>query len=231
MPERKTKKRSTFTIYHGLAASLALHSALGLPFVLSSLTSPVEEPSTLVFELEGMVADSQTEQKVQQEAKGEAKQDEADAAKPEDRPKDVAENDEEAATPPPPPSSAKATQGSAGSNISGDEEQQIAQTIRNDRAAEIDRLKEYVKLLSKKVQSKLVYPDEGRQAGLQGAATVSFAILRTGQIRLETLKIIESSGQPKLDASALKTVRSSIPFAPPPKEMTVAIAVAFGRKH
>jgi protein TonB len=44
------------------------------------------------------------------------------------------------------------------------------------------------------------------------------------------LKIVESSGQPKLDASALKTIRASAPFAPPPKEMTVAIAVAFGRK-
>jgi periplasmic protein TonB len=88
-----------------------------------------------------------------------------------------------------------------------------------------------VKLLSKKVQANLVYPDEARQAGLHGTATVSFAILRTGQIRPETLKVVVSSGQPKLDESALKTIRASIPFDPAPKEMTVAVAVDFGRKR
>jgi periplasmic protein TonB len=108
--------------------------------------------------------------------------------------------------------------------------QQNAQTIKADQQ-EIDRLRDYVKLLTKKVQSNLVYPDEGRQAGLTGTATVSFTILGTGQIRPETLKIVESSGQPKLDAGALKTIRASAPFNPPPKEMTVAIAVAFGRKR
>jgi protein TonB len=81
------------------------------------------------------------------------------------------------------------------------------------------------------VQAHLVYPDDGRRAGLQGTATVSFAVLRNGQIRPETLKIVTSSGQPRLDASALKTIRASIPFDPAPKEMTVAIAVDFGRKR
>jgi periplasmic protein TonB len=85
--------------------------------------------------------------------------------------------------------------------------------------------------LSKKVQDHLVYPDDGRQAQLQGTATVSFAILRSGQIRPETLKIVTSSGQPRLDTSALKTIRASIPFDPAPKEMTVVIAVDFGRKR
>ncbi len=37
-------------------------------------------------------------------------------------------------------------------------------------------------------------------------------------------------GQPKLDATALRTVRLSGPFDPPPQQMTVAIAVALGRK-
>ena len=106
----------------------------------------------------------------------------------------------------------------------------MAQTIKTDPDPEVDRLKDYVKLLTKKVQANLVYPDEGRQAGLQGTATVSFTILGTGQIRPESVKIVASSGRPQLDASALKTIRASVPFDPPPKEMTVAIAVAFGRK-
>jgi len=113
----------------------------------------------------------------------------------------------------------------------GAEERQKAQIIRQDPEEDINLLKGYVKRLTKKVQANLIYPEEGRQAGLHGAATVSFTILGSGQIRPETLKIVASSGQPKLDASALKTVRSSAPFDPPPKEMTVAISVSFGRKR
>jgi protein TonB len=60
---------------------------------------------------------------------------------------------------------------------------------------------------------------------------VSFTILASGQIRPETLKIVTSSGQPRLDGGALKTIRASVPFDPPPKEITIAIAVDFGRKR
>lgn len=154
-------------------------------------------------------------------------------ALPDDQPTD--EDKKEPSTPPktaPRPPATAARSGSAGANdVSGVEERQNAKTIKVDRDVEIDRLNRYVKLLTKKVMVNLVYPDEGRQARLQGAARVSFTILPNGQIRPENLKLVESSGQPKLDASALKTVRSSVPFDPPPKEMTVAIAVAFGRKR
>jgi protein TonB len=115
--------------------------------------------------------------------------------------------------------------------IAGAEERQVAQTIQPDGPTETEQLREYVKLLSKKVQAHLVYPDDGRRDALQGTATVSFAILRSGQIRPETLKIVSSSGQSRLDASALKTIRASVPFDPAPKEMTVVIAVDFGRRR
>jgi protein TonB len=233
-----------FTIYHGLAASIVLHSALALPFVVHAFASPPEEPPTLVIELQGVVADSQTEQKVAQETKGEAKAEEAVApavaetsvTQPiasEVKPMEVAADDTGTEPPPPEPvptpspPQAKPSPGSAGSsNSPGVAQPQNAQMIRPDREA----IKEYVKLLTKKVQANLVYPEEGRRAGLQGTATVSFTILSDGQIRPETLKIVQSSGQPRLDAGALKTIRASVPFAPPPKEMTVAIAVAFARK-
>jgi protein TonB len=78
---------------------------------------------------------------------------------------------------------------------------------------------------------QLVYPDEGRNAGLHGTTTISSTVLDNGQIRPESLKIVASSGQAPLDASALKTIRASIPFAPPPREMTVAIAVSFAHKR
>jgi protein TonB len=241
MTEDKMSRRLKFTIYHGLFASLALHSALSLPFVVYSLAAPPEEPPTLVIDLQGVVADSQTEQKVVQETKGEAKPDETAPAKREEatptptppsevKPTEVAADDTELATPPPPQPApaqpqAETKSGSAGAiTTPGVQEQQKAQTIK------ADPLKDYFKLLSKKVQANLVYPDEGRRAGLQGTATVSFRILQSGQIRPETLKIVTSSGQPQLDANALKTIRSSAPFDPPPKEITVVIGVRFGGK-
>lgn len=245
-PDKPIIRTSKFTLWHGLAASLAFHSLLGLPFVLYALAEPPEEAPTLVIELQGAVADNQTEQKIQQETKGSTEKETAEPAKPAEAPAPEAPKDDPpvedkdatltAPAPEPPKQTSKppaeAKSGNAGANnVAGAEERQTAQRIRTDRETEIEQLREYVKLLSKRVQSHLVYPDEGRQAGLQGTATVSFAILRSGQIRSETLKVVTSSGQPKLDASALKTIHASVPFDPAPKDMTIVIAVEFGRKH
>jgi protein TonB len=248
MPENNKSRRSRFTIWHGIAASLLLHAAPAAPVVWYTLAAPPDEPPTLVVELQGAISDSQTEQEVQQETRGAAEQDKPEPAKAASAPPaEVAEehpiDDQEATMPPPapqpqkpqeqkpqPPADAKSA-GTGANTVAGAEERRIAQTIQADRPTEIELLREYVKLLSKKVQAHLVYPDDGRRAGLQGTATVSFAVLRNGQIRPETLKIVTSSGQPRLDASALKTIRASIPFDPAPKEMTVAIAVDFGRKR
>jgi protein TonB len=232
-----SKPRRTLTITQGFALSLMVHAAAVLPFVLHREPTPPEEPSTLVVQLQGMLADSQADQKVMQETKGTPEQAEADAPTPaaspppDPPPPEVA--DEEGTQPPPPPPEAvskpPATEvkvGTDANDVAGVQEQQIAQTIR-DRT-ERDILSEYVKRLSKKVNANLVYPDDGRQAGLRGAPTVSFGLRLDGQIRPETLKIVASSGHPKLDASALQTVRSVAPFDPPPREMTVAIVLGFG---
>ncbi|MGJ4942736.1 energy transducer TonB [Bradyrhizobium sp. HKCCYLS1011] len=245
MPKTSTSRRSRFTIWHGIAASLLIHAAPAAPFVWYTLATPPDEPPTLVVELQGAIADSQTEQQVQQEIKGAAEQDKSAPPQPvQAPPAETAEqhpvDNPEAALPPPapqpteqkpqPPAEAKSA-GTGVNTMTGTEQQQTAQTIQPDRPTEIELLRDYVKLLSKKVQVHLVYPDDGRRAGLQGTATVSFAILRSGEIRPETLKIVTSSGEPRLDASALKTIRASVPFDPAPKEMTVVIAVDFGRKR
>lgn len=231
-----------FTIYHGFVASLALHSALGLPFVLHDLAAEPEEPPTLVVELQGPVAESQAQQKTRQETAGAATQDKTAAAKPaqtsaatssvsDDPPGDLA-TDEKAAVAPPPEPGAVTQPGNSGSiNAPGADEQQNAQSIKKDREEDAIRLKAYGKLVTKKVHANLVYPEDGRQAGLKGVTTISFVILATGQIRPETLKVIATSGQPKLDASALQSVRSSAPFEPPPREMTMKMFVDFGRKR
>lgn len=232
-----------FTIYHGMAASLAIHSALALPFVVRGLMpQPDELPPTLVIELKGVVADSQAEQKILQQTAEAVKQNEADKPKPaeappvnQDAPDDSPLEEKDASTPLPTPTraqtEAKPMVNPGAANVPGVAERQTAQIIKTDRDVEANRLREYVKLLTKKVQANLVYPDEGRKAGLQGAVTVSFTILQTGQISQDSLTIVVGSGQPKLDASALATVRASAPFEQPPREMTVAIAVGFVRKR
>ncbi|WOJ89957.1 energy transducer TonB [Methylocapsa polymorpha] len=238
-----------FTIYHGLAASAALHSALALPLVLRLPSEAPDEAPTLMIELQGVVADTQSEERILQETKGQAQEDEPELAESapaqppasETQPMPSGVEGAESPTAQPQPEEAptprlaapkKETPSTAvgSENVKGGAESEKAQTIKLSQE-EISRLKEYVKLLTKRVQAHLVYPDEGRRDRLQGTAKVSFRILSNGQISATSLKVVESSGQPELDASALQTVRSSIPFAPPPKEMTVAIAVAFGRKH
>lgn len=245
MVANNTSRRSRFTIWHGLAASLLLHAAPATSYVWCGLAAPPDEPPTLVVELQGAVADTQSEQKVQQEIEGSAEQDKQAPPQPvQAPPSDAAEqhpvDNPDAAMPPPapPPTEQKPTPqaeaksaGTGANTVAGTEQQQAAQTIQSDAPTEIELLRKYVRLLSKKVQAHLVYPDDGRRAALQGTATVSFAVLRNGQIRPETLKIVTSSGQGRLDASALKTIRASVPFDPAPKEMTIVIAVDFGRQR
>ena len=60
---------------------------------------------------------------------------------------------------------------------------------------------------------------------------MSFTLTSDGQIKPGTLAITLSSGQPKLDASALQTIRACAPFHAPPEELKVAIVVDFKRKH
>jgi protein TonB len=242
-PVRKAVRRSTFTIYHGLAVSLALHSAVILPFVFHLSALAPENPPMLVVELQGAAGQYQAEQKVQQETTGSASEQlemmppkPQNIAEPDDEPNPDTANHVDVATPPPaeaqptPQAVQTKSEGADANNVKGGEERQDAQTISVESDPGFDRIRDYVKHLTKRVQSKLVYPSEGRRAGLHGTATVSFAILATGQIRPDTLKIVASSGQAELDASALKTVRASVPFKPPPKEMTIAISVAFERK-
>ncbi len=136
----------------------------------------------------------------------------------------------ENAPPPPaktaaPPAEMQSQSSSAGTeNTTGLTEQQVAQKIKQEH----DAIPTYLKLLTKKLHANLVSPKEGK---LSVTTVVSFHILLSGQISPESLKIKSSSGQPKLDESALKTVQSSVPFDPPPKEMTVVLPIDFSPKH
>jgi protein TonB len=219
-----------FTIWHGMAVSLALHSAVALPFVVYSLTPPPDDAEMLVVELEGEISDTQVEEKV---AQAPPDQPQPQPTPPQEEPPPEPQEDE-GSKPPEPQPQISAPQPPAPPQVhqvQDPDEQQKAQILKAERDLEADRLRKYVKRLTKKVQAHLVYPDEGRGAGLHGNARVSFTLAPSGQIKPGTLAIAESSGQSKLDASALATVRASAPFEPPPSEMNVAFVVGYGKKN
>lgn len=234
-PTRRIARR--FTFLHGLAASLMLHGAVCVPLLLD-VRPAEEEPQSLVFELDGALSDSQTQETTEQDVKGEAPQENqvAEAARSETEPRQEREQDTQGEIAQDAPTAAARAQqkqdAKAGvENSTGGEERQKAQTIAKPQKTEEDRVTAYVKQLSKRIQTRLVYPSEARAAGLQGSATVSFTISANGQIVPSSLRIVTGSGQPQLDAGALKTVRAASPFAPPPREMNVAVAVGFARKR
>jgi periplasmic protein TonB len=252
LPDTKPRRGLEATIYVSLAVSLALHLALALPFVLRHSRPPAQTVEALVIEVDGVVADTQTEEQVLRQTKGDVSAEETDQTKPDEpppppevtppepRPVDAQTEPPPAQpeeTPPaavvmdavPPEPDTKAA-GTSATDAAGAEEEQIARKISSQREVELNRLRDYAKQLSKKIQANLVYPEDARQADLRGAVTVSFTVLAGGQIEPRSLRITVSSGQPKLDASALKTVHLSVPFNPPPEEMTVGIEVEFGRK-
>jgi periplasmic protein TonB len=239
------KRRIRLTLFHGLLASFVLHSAIATPFVLHGLETPPDDDSSLVIELQAPVAERQVEQQTVMQTKGEAAPvDTKPPATPEPSPP-VEQTEQMPVTndgtqPPMTPTPApvtpteasppvpKANAGdSAQSSKGAAQQQQDASTIVSERVL----LELYVKTLAKNVQNNVAYPDEARREGLHGTAEVSFTIMADGLIRADTLKIIDSSGQPKLDAAALKTIRESAPFPPPPKELTISIALDFARKN
>jgi len=228
--------RRRFTLLHGLAASVAIHGAACLALV-ADLWPNVEDASSLVFEMDGALSDSQSDEATEQDVQGAAPSDApaaqaaADATEPKPetdvRPEgEIAQNArrEVAAT-------TDQKQASGGRETATGAEQRKAQTIDRTKRADDDPVIAYVKQLSKRIQSRLVYPREARAAGLEGAATVSFTIAASGQMVASTARVLVSSGKPTLDASALATVRAASPFAAPPREMSVAVAVVFSRKR
>lgn len=66
----------------------------------------------------------------------------------------------------------------------------------------------------KKVEriGNLNYPDEARRNGIYGSLRLLVVIRSDGSI--DTMTVLESSGQPVLDQAALNIVRLSAPFAP-----------------
>lgn len=230
-----------FTLAHGLVASALLHAALVLLFIIFLAYSTGRDDDTLVVEFEGASSDMQTEEQLKQQNAGGGggqgsteqtavhKIDGPDKLKPDPLDQNAipqpAKQEEKGGA-------AAAPAGDPGvAQQQGGEQQQSAQTIQRSAELQMDALRAYVKRLSKKIQGKLIYPKAGKKAGLQGTATVSFKILPDGAINPDSVRVVTSSGKDELDASAMKTVATCAPFPPPPKEITVTMAVTYAPKR
>lgn len=225
------RARRRFTFAHGIAASIALHGALCLlPFVADVWPEDGEAALPLVFDLEGALSDSETEEATAQDTKAEAQPPTEVASPKEPTPEqnadgEIAQAAKQATDTPPQTKKAEAGE----RDVKGEEEDRKAQTSAKHEKQDDDPVNLYAKQLAKRIR-RLAYAAKARAAGLRGSATVSFTIAASGQIVPSSLRIIAGSGHPQLDADALKTVRAASPFAPPPREMTVAVDVFSGRR-
>jgi protein TonB len=88
---------------------------------------------------------------------------------------------------------------------------------------------DYLALLQSKIQRSLEYPRSARQAGIQGAPVLWFALDGAG--RLLEWRIVRSSGHEQLDREAEAALRRAAPFPPIPDSyggrMEVQVPVAF----
>lgn len=241
-PPRAPQPHPRFGFAHGLAVSLLIHAVLGGLGWFVALPEPVADTSeTLVVELDGLLADTQQEEK------------QAVAPVPPPAPslEQPPPQQRQAAPPPPPPAPAEPeksesdvpeevpplaapaqaapTPPAAPAVVTPPDESQKAQSIAS-KPDEQMLLQQYGARLAKRVQSSLVYPDEERSARAQGTVKVAFAIRADGSVDPGSLRVVTGSGRSRLDAAALATIRQSAPYPPPPKPATIAFSLFFGKK-
>jgi periplasmic protein TonB len=86
-------------------------------------------------------------------------------------------------------------------------------------------LKEHFGYIRDLVTRKLIYPPLARKMNWSGKAVVSFTITEDGSI--QTVRVVETSGYPVLDKSALETVRGAAPFPKPPVRAEIVLPINF----
>lgn len=86
-------------------------------------------------------------------------------------------------------------------------------------------LREHFSYIRELVAKKIVYPAIARKMGWGGKAVVAFTVTEDGSA--DNIRLVQSSGVPILDKSALETVRRASPFPRPPVRAEIVIPVLF----
>lgn len=245
--------RDTRGLGRFLVLSLGLHLAAGAPLGLSALhvhRSPGDRPQRLAIELFGMLSDRQTEasqrggaaprpltarppSSAQLARVARVARPAPPRAGPEQKPEPrraaespVSEGvQREPAEPEAAPTPALVAAG-PGTGA----EDQAQQMIRAEATQKADQIREYMVRLVKRIRAGLVYPEDLRRRGIEGIAKVGFAVTPSGEVKDGAVRVVRSSGEPALDASAVQAVLAAAPFERPVEELPVTIGMAFTAK-
>lgn len=106
------------------------------------------------------------------------------------------------------------------------EYEQRAQSV-GRQLTDADLINAYISVLTKLVNSHLIYPKDVRKKKLEGVSWVSFVVTESGALKPNSLQIKKSSGYQALDDNALKTILAVAPFQRPPRELNLSIALEF----
>jgi protein TonB len=86
-------------------------------------------------------------------------------------------------------------------------------------------LREHFAYIRDLIMSQLVYPQQARRMRWSGRVTLSFIVHEDGSVG--SIRVVESSGFPLLDRSAMDTVRKVAPFPRPPTSAEIVVPVNF----
>lgn len=89
-------------------------------------------------------------------------------------------------------------------------------------------LREHFAYIRDLILKNLTYPPMARKNGWQGKVKVSFMIREDGKV--ETIRIVESSGYVVLDRNVVETIREVQPFPKPPVRAELVIPVTYALK-
>ncbi|MCG6967445.1 MAG: TonB family protein [Chromatiaceae bacterium] len=97
-------------------------------------------------------------------------------------------------------------------------------------AVAVEERQHYLAALAAQINRSKFYPRASRRLGEEGLVVVHFVIQRNGE--LTDLQVMESSGSPRLDEAALKTLRRVTPFRPIPgrlgrDEWPISVPISF----
>lgn len=86
-------------------------------------------------------------------------------------------------------------------------------------------LAEHFNYIRDLVRKHLVYPAMAQKMGWSGKAVVAFIVMENGTA--SNIRLVESSGIPLLDRSALATIKRAAPFPRPPARAEIVLPVLF----
>ncbi|GAC1469402.1 MAG: TonB family protein [Desulfuromonadaceae bacterium] len=86
-------------------------------------------------------------------------------------------------------------------------------------------LKEHFAYIRELITKQLVYPPMARKMNWSGKVVVAFTIAEDGTVH--AIRVVETSGFPILDKSAVETVRSVAPFPKPPVRAEIFVPINF----